>query len=91
MIIGMETDARAETPSDAFRPVASPWHTVVVLAVILAFVFRGRLQAEQMRAMANPDHIGLYKRIILSEWLTLALVLVAVRLHRSSLLTVIGR
>jgi membrane protease YdiL (CAAX protease family) len=90
MIIGMETDARADAPSDAFRPVASPWHTVVVLAVILAFVFRGRFQAEQMRAMANPDHIGLYKRIILSEWLTLALVLVGVRLHGSSLRTVMG-
>jgi len=40
--------------------------------------------------MANPDHIGLYQRIILSEWLTLALVLVGVWLHRSSLLTVMG-
>lgn len=90
MIIGMETDARVEPPSDAFRPVACPWHTVAVLAVIVALVFRGRFQAEQMRAMANPDHIGLYKRIILSEWLTLALVLVGVRLHGSSLYRVMG-
>jgi uncharacterized protein len=90
MIIGMETDTRTETLSDPFLPVASPWHTVVVLAVIVALVFRGRFQAEQMRAMPNPDHIGLYKRIILSEWLTLALVLVGVWLHGSSLLTVMG-
>jgi membrane protease YdiL (CAAX protease family) len=90
MIVGMETDTRAETPSDAFRPVASPWHTVVVVAVIAVLVFRSRIQAEQMRAMANPDHIGLYKRIILSEWLTLALVLVGVWLHGSSLLAVMG-
>lgn len=90
MIIGMETDARAETPSDAFRPVASLWHTAVVLTVIAALVFRGRFQAELLRVMANPDHIGLYKRIILSEWLTLALVLVGVWLHGSSLLTVMG-
>jgi hypothetical protein len=90
MIIEMETDARVGAPSDAFRPVASPWHTAVVLAVIGALVFRGRFQAEQLRVMANPDHIGLYKRIILSEWLTLALVLVGVRLYGSSLLTVMG-
>jgi membrane protease YdiL (CAAX protease family) len=86
----MGTDTRAETPPDALRPVAALWHTVVVLAVIVALVLWGRFQAEQMRATANPDRIGNYKRIILSEWLTLALVLVGVRLHGSSLLTVMG-
>jgi membrane protease YdiL (CAAX protease family) len=90
MIIGMGTDTRAETQPDTPRPVASLWHTVVVLAVIVALVLWGRFQAEQMRAIANPDRIGNYKRIILSEWLTLALVLVGVRLHGSSLLTVMG-
>jgi uncharacterized protein len=62
----------------------------VVLTVIGALVFRGRFQAEQLRATANPNHIALYKRIILSEWLTLALVLVGVWLRGSSLLTVMG-
>ena len=38
MIIGMKTDARAETPSDPFRPVASPWHTVVLGAIIVIVV-----------------------------------------------------
>jgi membrane protease YdiL (CAAX protease family) len=90
MIIRMETDARAETPSDAFHPVASLWHTAVVLAVIVVLVFRGWFQAEHMRMMANPDHIRLYSRTILFEWLTLALVLVGVWLHGSSLLTVMG-
>jgi uncharacterized protein len=90
MIVGMETDTRTDTQSDALRPVASPWHTVVVLAVIAVLVFRGRIQVEQMREMANPDHISLYKRTILSEWLTIALVLVGVWLHSSSLLTVMG-
>jgi membrane protease YdiL (CAAX protease family) len=90
MIIRMETDARAETPSDAFHPVASPWHTAVVLAVIVVLVFRGWFQAEHMRTMANPNHIRLYNRTILFEWLTLALVLVGVWLHGSSLLTVMG-
>ena len=90
MIIGMETDTRAETPSDRLRPVASFWHTVVVLAAIMALMLWGRFHAEQMRSMANPDRIGSYKRILLSEWLTLALVLVGVRLHGSSLFAVMG-
>jgi membrane protease YdiL (CAAX protease family) len=92
MIIGMETDTRAETPrdTDTFRAVASPWHTVVLLAVIMASVLWGKFHAEQMRAMANPDRIGNYKRIILSEWLTLALVLAGVWLRGSSLLLVMG-
>jgi hypothetical protein len=86
----MEIDVEAEPRSDIFDPVAAPWHTVVVLAVIGALVFRGKLQADQMHAMANPDRITLYRRIILSEWLTLGLVLVGVWLRGSSLLTVMG-
>jgi uncharacterized protein len=90
MITRMETEARAETSAAAFQPVASLWHTAVVLAVIVVLVFRGWLQAKHMRMMANPDHIRLYNRTILFEWLTLALVLVGVWLHGSSLLTVMG-
>jgi uncharacterized protein len=86
----METDARRETESDIFRPVASPWHTVVVLAVIAALVFRGKIQAEHLRTIASPDRIALYRRILLSEWLTLFLVLAGVWFHGSSLLTVLG-
>jgi uncharacterized protein len=73
-----------------FNRVASPWHTVVVLGALGVLVFRGRLQADQMRAALNPDRIALYRHIILFEWLTLALVLVGVWLSGASLLTVMG-
>lgn len=85
----MKTDARAETAL-AFQPVAPPWHTPVVLAVIVILAFRGWLQAQHLRKMANPDHIHLYNRTILFESLTLALVLAGVWLHGSSLFTVMG-
>jgi membrane protease YdiL (CAAX protease family) len=75
---------------DTFRPVASPWHTVVVLAVIGALAFRGGLRAHQMRTIVNPDRIILYERTIMFEWLVLGLVLVGVWLSGSSLLTVLG-
>jgi uncharacterized protein len=90
MIIGTETDAPAETPSAAVQPVASFWHTAVVLAVIAVLAFRGWFQAEHLRTIPNPDRIHLYYRTILFELLTLALVLVGVWLHGSSLLTVMG-
>lgn len=90
MIIAMETAVQLETPSDSFHPVASPWHTALVLAVIAALVFRGRFQAEHLRMAANPDHIRLYQRTIIFECLTLALVLAGVWHHGSSLLTVLG-
>jgi uncharacterized protein len=90
MILRLETDARAVASSSGFLPVAAPWHTVVVLAVILVSVLRGWFQAEHMRTVANPNHIRLYSRIILFEWLTLALVLVGVWLHGSSLRIVLG-
>jgi membrane protease YdiL (CAAX protease family) len=88
MIIRIETAARAETSSA--QPVASPWHTAVVLAVITVLVVRGWFQAEHLRMVAMPDRIRLYNRAILFEWLTLALVLAGVWLHGSSLFTVMG-
>jgi membrane protease YdiL (CAAX protease family) len=75
---------------DTFRLVASPWHTVVVLAVIGALALRGGLRAGQMRTIVNPDRIALYERTIMFEWLVLGLVLVGVWLGGSSLLTVLG-
>lgn len=86
----MEPVVQTEPRADTFHRVASPWHTVVVLVVLGVLEFRGRLYADQMRATLNPDRIALYKHIILSEWLTLALVLAGVRLNGSSLLTVLG-
>jgi len=86
----METAVPAKPRSDKFDRVASPWHTLVVLAAIAAMVFWGRLRADQMRAAANPDRLALYEHTILFEWLTLGLVLVGVWLSGFSLRTVLG-
>ena len=87
----MKAEVLTESPPECFEAVAAPWHTVVVLAAIGLLVFRGRIQAEQMRAAINPDRIHLYKRILLTEWLTLGLVLAGVWLRGQSLLTVLGK
>jgi membrane protease YdiL (CAAX protease family) len=86
----MKADVLTDPRPETFEPVAAPWHTAVVLAAIGLLVFRGRIQAEQMRAAINPDRIALYERILLTEWLSLALVLAGVWLKGVSLLTVLG-
>jgi uncharacterized protein len=70
--------------------VAAPWHTVFVLALIATLAYWGKLRADQMRAMLNPDRVKIYERTILSEWLVLGLVLVGVWLNGSSLFAVLG-
>jgi membrane protease YdiL (CAAX protease family) len=79
-----------ELESDSLRRVAAPWHTVFVLALIATLAYWGKLRADQMRAMLNPDRVKIYERTILSEWLVLGLVLVGVWLNGSSLFAVLG-
>jgi uncharacterized protein len=86
----MEADTQADPQSDAFRLIASPWHTLAMLVVILIIAFRGKLHADQIRTIVNLDRISLYEHTILFEWLVLGLVLAGVWLHGSSLLTVLG-
>jgi uncharacterized protein len=86
----METDVLTDSPPKTHAPVASLWHTCVVLMVIGALAFRGKLQADHMRAVVNPDRISMYEHTILFEWLVFVLVLAGVWLRGSSLLTVLG-
>ena len=86
----MKADVLAKAPPESFAPVAAPWHTGLVLVAIGLLVFRGKIQAEHMRAAVNPDRIALYERILLTEWLSLALVLAGVWWKGVSLLTVLG-
>jgi membrane protease YdiL (CAAX protease family) len=86
----METDPESEPQSATHALVGSPWHTGLVLLVIGALAFRGKLQAEHMRAVVNPDRVAMYEHTMLFEWLVLALVLAGVWLRGSSLLTVFG-
>jgi len=87
----METADRTESRAGRFDPVASSWHALLVLGVIAVLLFRGKIQADQMRIAANPDRITLYERTILFEWLTLGLVLAGVWFRGTSLLAVLGK
>ncbi|MGB6386692.1 MAG: CPBP family intramembrane glutamic endopeptidase [Terriglobales bacterium] len=86
----MKTEVRAQSESLMFHPIASPWHTLLVLALQALIAYRGKIHADQMRAIVNPNRIGAYEHSMFFEWFILALVIVGVTLHGSSLFVVLG-
>jgi len=83
----------AGTQPSTYNPlqrVASPLHLLVVLAGMGALAYRGHFQSAHLRAMEHPNRVAFYLQTIFLEWLMLAIVLAGVRLHRSSLVTVLG-
>jgi uncharacterized protein len=86
----VETDIQAGSPLGEFLPVAATWHTAVILGVQAILAYRGYLRADQMRAVANPNRIGMYENTIFFQCLMLLLVLAGVWLNGSSVSTVLG-
>jgi len=81
---------RVKLSADIYRPVASLWHTSLVLAVQGVLSYRGAIRFGKLRALAEGHRAGLYERTMISEWMMLGLVLAGVWWHGSSLLTVLG-
>lgn len=91
----METEIGMELLPDKLRShglrrVAAPWHTVMVLALIATLAYFGKLRADQVRVVLNPDRVTIYERTILFEWLMLGVVLLGVWLNGTSLFEVLG-
>jgi membrane protease YdiL (CAAX protease family) len=70
--------------------IAAPWHTVLILALIAGNAWRGWLHADAIRHAASVNHVALYARTILFEWLLLGIMLLGVWRHGTSLFTVMG-
>jgi uncharacterized protein len=70
--------------------IASPWHTLILLAVQGGLAVRAAMQASQLQSMANPDRIRIYERTIVSEWLVFGLMIAGVWLSGTSLHAVLG-
>lgn len=86
----MATQVLVEPEHKIYTAIASWWHTALVIGVAGFFAYRGAIRAGAMRAVVNPDRIGIYERTIFLEWLVLALVLGGVGLRGSSFYTVMG-
>jgi membrane protease YdiL (CAAX protease family) len=72
------------------KPVASPLHTVGVVAILGAFTAWGAFNAAHMRATGGRHHLALYLQTLAFEWLLLAFVLWGVRRAGTPLAAVLG-
>jgi membrane protease YdiL (CAAX protease family) len=75
---------------DQFRRVASPIHTVLILCLQGGLAYLGKTRIDPLRTAAHVDRVRIYERTIFFEWLVLALVILGVWLHGSSLSAVFG-
>jgi membrane protease YdiL (CAAX protease family) len=75
---------------DRYRPIASPVHTAFVILVAAGNAFLGKIRADEMRHALFVSRPRMYVRTIVFEWLMLAIVIVGLRLHGSSLTALIG-
>ena len=73
-----------------FEPIASPVHTIAILGLEAASAILAKMRMDHVRVAADFDHVRIYGRTILMEWLVLGLVVLGVWLHGSPLNAVFG-
>ena len=86
----METSAVAQSASDRYPQVASPVHTILVLAVLGGWSFWHKISAEELSVAANPNRIRFYLETVVYEWLLFVLVVAGVKRSGASVLIVLG-
>jgi membrane protease YdiL (CAAX protease family) len=79
-----------QSQQGTYRPIVNPLHTAFLISVEAANAFFGKIHADEMRHALTVNRLTLYGRTILIEWLILALVIIGVRIHGSSLTAVLG-
>jgi uncharacterized protein len=84
------TSTLAQSTPDRYPRVASPVHTIVVLAVLAVWAFLAKIFTDQLSAAANPNRVRAYVVTILIEWLVFVLVVAGVRRSGASVLLVVG-
>jgi membrane protease YdiL (CAAX protease family) len=87
----METAVPASSaPPGQYARIASPFHTILVLAAQAVLALRTMIHLGHMGAAENVDRVQLYERTILFQLLMFALVLLGVWFSGSPLATVLG-
>jgi len=71
--------------------VAAPWHTLVVIAILAAWAYRGVLRAAELRSVVGDRRVGFYAQTIAAEWILLGVVLLGVWLHQGRFSSVLGK
>jgi membrane protease YdiL (CAAX protease family) len=86
----METAVAEPSAPNQYPRVASPLHTILVLAAQGGLAFRAMMRMDQMRTAANVDRVLLYERTILFQLIMFAFVLLGVWLSGSPPGSVLG-
>ena len=86
----METSALAQSAGGRYPQVASPIHTIVVLAALGGWAIWHKSFADQLSAAANPNRLRFYVVTIFFEWLLFVLVVAGVWRSGTSVLIVLG-
>jgi membrane protease YdiL (CAAX protease family) len=86
----METSASGPSAPDRYARVASPIHTILVLAVLGGWAFWHKISADQSGVAANPNRVRYYLVTLFFEWLLLVLVVAGVQRSGASVLIVLG-
>ena len=76
--------------TSTISPLASPMHTILVLAVLGVWAARGILRADSMRSVAEPDRVSMYLSTLLFEWIVVLIVFVGVWKSGSPLHSILG-
>src|SRR6266852_4757202 len=86
----MDTPAQAQAASDRYLQIASPIHTILVLAALGGWAIWHTSFADQLSTAANPHRVRFYIVTLFYEWLLFVLVVAGVRRHGASVLIVLG-
>jgi uncharacterized protein len=86
----MESSALVESASARFPQIASPIHTILVLAAMGGWTIGHKVFVDQLSATANPSRVRFYVITLFYEWLLFALVVAGVRHSGASVLIVLG-
>jgi membrane protease YdiL (CAAX protease family) len=86
----VETSVPAQSTSDRYPKVATPIHTIFVLAALGGWTFLGTIVANYMRTAEDPHRVRFYVLAILTEWLWFVLVVVGVQRSGAPVWLVLG-
>src|ERR1700677_1739328 len=86
----METSASGQSASGRYPPVASPIHTILVLAALGGWAFWHKISVDQLSVAANPNRVRFYLVTLFFEWLLFVLVVAGVQSSGASVLIVLG-
>src|SRR5713226_10368780 len=85
----MDIPAQAQSASDRYLQIASPIHTILVLAALGGWAIWHKSFA-QLNLTANPNRVRFYVVTMFFEWLLFVLVVAGVRRHGASVSIVLG-